>query len=178
MDPERPLLVVLDLNGVLLDRRDRRERAPDVPAAATIARTRVYLRPYVLDFLAWLRERVTVAVWTSARGENAAKLCALLGLHAESLLFLWDQSMCTVLPLPDGHGHHRSGRRGGAPDVLSKDFAKVCGRGGPLLFSKAGSEPLGPRRPVYYLSFRWCQRMCTFKDFAMCARGAGLSPLR
>ena len=87
-------LLVLDLNGVLLDRRP----APlaGQPPAAVIARTHVYVRPHARDFVAWaLRAGARVGVWTSAMPRNAEVLVetALGRDWPRSLLFL-------LMPMP------------------------------------------------------------------------------
>lgn len=90
-------LVVLDLNGVLMDRR-RTALAAQV-AQAIVARTHVYVRPHARDFIAWLRSRgVAVAVWTSAKADNAARLSGLVFDAAAPPEFLWDQGACGPAP--------------------------------------------------------------------------------
>lgn len=86
---------MLDLNGVLLDRRDKRlrEREPD----GYVCRRPVYLRPHVHSFLAWLLQHFRVGVWTSARAENARSLVALVfGPRGREVEFVWGQEQCFI----------------------------------------------------------------------------------
>lgn len=74
MPPPPPLLVVLDLNGTILDSTHRARRGVAVDARARAKF--VYFRPGMHEFLAWLAEQhaaglVEIAVWTSNSRDNA-----------------------------------------------------------------------------------------------------------
>ncbi|KAJ1560296.1 hypothetical protein HK405_007594, partial [Cladochytrium tenue] len=104
MAPSR-LLLVLDLNGTLLDRltssADKRfaranPRAPSC-ADAVVGKGRVFLRPYLDHFLDFAFAHFHVATWTSATAANAAKMTALVcGERAAHLAFSWDRSRCQL----------------------------------------------------------------------------------
>lgn len=83
---EKKKLLILDLNGVLIDRN--RE-------------TKQYVkRPQVEVFLDWCFEHFEVAVWSSAKKHNAERLALdTLGLErTKRLRFLWHQDQCTPHP--------------------------------------------------------------------------------
>ncbi|KAF2145945.1 uncharacterized protein K452DRAFT_242363 [Aplosporella prunicola CBS 121167] len=63
--PER-LLVVIDLNGTLVHRPNRKDSS------------KVVCRPYAKAFLRYLLANHRVMAWSSARPENVAKMCAQL----------------------------------------------------------------------------------------------------
>ncbi|KAI8803888.1 hypothetical protein BJ742DRAFT_473118 [Cladochytrium replicatum] len=97
-----PILIVLDLNGTLIDRIDKRGRrmvtssksAPLKPDCV-IRKTYVYLRPYLDTFLDSIFSRFHVAGWTSAIQRNAQPLAEFIfGDRVSRLEFLWDRSMC------------------------------------------------------------------------------------
>ena len=93
--------VILDLNGLLLDRRSRplTNKAPDM----VLARTHVYLRPYARGFLRWLLQTFRVGVWSSAASHNAEPMVDLLfGHDRHKLHFIWNQSHCKPLRCLDG----------------------------------------------------------------------------
>ena len=93
--------VVLDLNGLLLDRRSR--PLPGRPADMVLARTHVYIRPYARGFLRWLLQTFRVGVWSSAASHNAEPMVDLLfGQARRKLRFVWNQSHCKPLCQLDG----------------------------------------------------------------------------
>lgn len=61
-----PLLVVIDLNGTLLHRPDRKKAHAFVP------------RPHAHRFISYCVETFWVVMWSSARPENVRKMCANL----------------------------------------------------------------------------------------------------
>lgn len=89
----RPLLVI-DLNGVLLDRRVRR-----LEGATSLGRwgqRYAYARPHASDFVAWAADSDwRVGIWTSATRRNAAPLArAVLGDTYARVHFLYTQEEC------------------------------------------------------------------------------------
>ena len=93
--------VVLDLNGLLLDRRST--PAPGVEPDLVLGRTHVYIRPYARGFLRWLLQSFRVGVWSSAAPHNADPLVnLLLGGDRRRLRFVWNQSHCKPLCHLDG----------------------------------------------------------------------------
>eukprot|EP00586_Coscinodiscus_wailesii_P007505 CAMPEP_0172492258 /NCGR_PEP_ID=MMETSP1066-20121228/23339_1 /TAXON_ID=671091 /ORGANISM="Coscinodiscus wailesii, Strain CCMP2513" /LENGTH=545 /DNA_ID=CAMNT_0013261769 /DNA_START=63 /DNA_END=1700 /DNA_ORIENTATION=- len=100
----RPLLV-LDINGIFC----RRLRAADMdkskryrPTTARIANTNVILRTDAVETLGYLAENFTLAVWTSAKRENAKALVNVLfpSTVIDRLLFLWGQNYCVSVKMP------------------------------------------------------------------------------
>lgn len=90
-----PVLVILDMNGVLLVR-------------LTSNKAKAELRPYIEDFLATLFEelsgRVVVAVWSSMMNHNLVPLVhQAFGHYASRLCFVWDQRCCTEKHVPGMH---------------------------------------------------------------------------
>jgi hypothetical protein len=81
-------LLVVDLNGLLVDRRmsaytapDGTRRAPD----AQFGKFFIYNRPHMVEFVEWALEHFTVGVWSSAQSHNAKTLVHHIwgrGLHS------------------------------------------------------------------------------------------------
>ena len=92
-------LLVVDLNGLLVDRRmtpfvepDGTKRAPD----AAFGKFLIYNRPHLSEFVAWAFEHFTVGVWSSAQQHNAKTLVShIWGEHRDKLAFVWGQDKCT-----------------------------------------------------------------------------------
>ena len=92
-------LLVVDLNGLLVDRRmtpfvepDGTKRAPD----AAFGKFLIYNRPHMSEFVAWAFEHFTVGVWSSAQQHNAKTLVShIWGEHRDKLAFVWGQDKCT-----------------------------------------------------------------------------------
>ena len=92
-------LLVLDLNGLLVDRRmsafvdaDGTRRAPD----AKFGKFFIYNRPHMAAFVEWAFEHFTVGVWSSAQAHNAKSLVNhVWGKHRDKLAFVWGQDRCT-----------------------------------------------------------------------------------
>lgn len=102
-----PLLVVLDLNGTLLDRitdgeRLKRSRlnpkCPPVPDLV-INGKKIYYRPYLDAFLHGLFDRFSVATWTSAMPKNAQPMVGHLFPKKlkDKLSFNWTREKCELL---------------------------------------------------------------------------------
>ena len=95
------VLLVLDVNGLLLDRRRAPlpERLPDLVTASTY----VYLRPFAREFCAWTLQHFRVGVWSSASERNLVPLVnALFGHLAHQLEFVWGQAQCDTLGVCPG----------------------------------------------------------------------------
>lgn len=77
LDAPRPVLVVLDLNGTLLHRKDRG--------------TNFTSRPNVLEFLNYLFANHKVMVWSSAKPENVKLMCQKLftAEQHEMIVAIW-----------------------------------------------------------------------------------------
>ncbi|KAI8828782.1 HAD-like domain-containing protein [Chytriomyces cf. hyalinus JEL632] len=101
---KRKLLVVLDLNGTLVDRLTKQHERKMASQNAlcpkhsdlTLERCRVFLRPYLDVFLRFLLDNFHVAVWTSAVSKNAHPMTEFIMEPfggAEALEFVWNLSM-------------------------------------------------------------------------------------
>ena len=86
-------LIILDLNGVLLDRvRGSTGAKPDF----VVNGTKCYLRPGVHKFLKWLHHRFDVAVWSSTMPHNTIPLVKKIwGKRTNNLRFIFTQNQCT-----------------------------------------------------------------------------------
>ncbi|KAI8620922.1 HAD-like domain-containing protein [Chytriomyces sp. MP71] len=120
----RPILIVLDLNGTLLDRLTKgpersaanknplRPKEPDY----SLNRCKIYLRPYLDVFLKFLLENFHVAAWTSATPKNAHPMVDFIfepfGGRA-CLEFAWDRDSCIPEPIP------------GSPYNTVKDLSRI-----------------------------------------------------
>ncbi|KAI8830330.1 HAD-like domain-containing protein [Chytriomyces cf. hyalinus JEL632] len=108
---KRKLLVVLDLNGTLVDRLTKQHERKMASQNAlcpkysdlTLERCRVFLRPYLDVFLQFLLDNFHVAVWTSAVAKNAHPMTEFIMEPfggAEALEFVWDRDQCILDPIP------------------------------------------------------------------------------
>lgn len=95
------LLVVLDLNGTILESAHARKTTiiHDARARAKY----VYFRPGMHDFLTWLftqSDAIDVGVWTSNITENALAILdvALLPSQRRQLRLVYTRSQCTLGP--------------------------------------------------------------------------------
>jgi hypothetical protein len=108
--PKRLLLILLDLNGTLLDRIDRHERKlaklnPSLPKEpdARINQRHVYYRPF-LDTLLQQCKSCHVGVWTSAIPMNAdAMVSILFGKSKKSLEMYWNRRHCELVGVAREH---------------------------------------------------------------------------
>jgi hypothetical protein len=97
----KPLLVI-DLNGVLVDRRQKKLK--ERQSLGKWGFRHAYGRPHAADFVAWATAMGwSVAVWTSARRENAEPLArAALGQAYACLSFVYTQDECEAAGKPAG----------------------------------------------------------------------------
>ena len=93
-------MLVLDLNGLLVDRRmspfenpvDGTKVAPD----AKFGKFYIYNRPHMQSFVEWASEHFTAGVWSSAQHHNARTLVNhIWGKQRDRLAFVWGQDRCT-----------------------------------------------------------------------------------
>ena len=88
--------VVIDLNGLLCERRSR--PLPGRAADMVLGRTHIYVRPYARGFVRWLLHTFRVGVWSSAASHNVDPMVDLIfGSDRDKLHFVWSQSQCTPL---------------------------------------------------------------------------------
>ncbi|TPX40247.1 hypothetical protein SeMB42_g04120 [Synchytrium endobioticum] len=112
--PRPRILVILDLNGTIIDRvKDRADRKlasanPHCPEPHfTSNAARIYLRPHLEFFLSALFSNFTVAAWTSAQPSNAVPMArGVFGRHFDKLAFVWDRTHCSAVR--EGRKDHSS----------------------------------------------------------------------
>jgi RNA polymerase II subunit A small phosphatase-like protein len=107
----KPLLVVLDLDETLV-------HIPAQPLAArpdfTVDGYAGYRRPQLASFLAQLRERYQLAVWTSANRNYAESVLAEVMPWRAELVFLWCSEQCSAAGAAGSSGLYK------APEKLAK----------------------------------------------------------
>ncbi|XP_027349188.1 uncharacterized protein LOC113860857 [Abrus precatorius] len=95
----RKKLLVMNLNGLLLYRVNRRNKQeiPKSPRAdGRYGNFLVFKRPFSEEFMQFCLERFEVGIWSSAVEKNIdAALNYALGASKSKLLFVWDQYRCT-----------------------------------------------------------------------------------
>lgn len=102
----RKKLLILDLNGVLVDIDNFQLNYPKPDTS--VAGKAVYKRPFCDDFLKFCFERFHVGVWSSRKKKNLhAVLNFVMGDHKKNLLFCWDQSNCTVTGFSTVDNRHK-----------------------------------------------------------------------
>lgn len=93
-------LVILDLNGTLLDRpKSIRKKSeaydciiPGILHAFSVRKRKIYLRPHLDTFLRRLHRNFDIAFWTSAKRENAQGIVDKILLPSSSTVkpvFSW-----------------------------------------------------------------------------------------
>ncbi|CAM6081999.1 unnamed protein product [Calypogeia fissa] len=89
-------LLVLDINGLLLDTYFQGEERPDRPHDAKVNRFYVYKRAFCEEFIQFSLQNFIVGVWSSAREHNVLSLVDFMFKEAkEKLAFIWHQQHCT-----------------------------------------------------------------------------------
>ena len=130
-------LLVVDLNGLLVDRRmtpfvepDGTKRAPD----AKFGKFFIYNRPHMTTFVEWAFEHFTVGVWSSAQQHNAKTLVQhIWGESRDRLAFVWGQDKCTHVGAMDP-------ARPKSKPILLKDLKK--------LWASPSFKRFGPRNTL------------------------------
>ncbi|MBX9636017.1 MAG: HAD family hydrolase [Nitrosomonas sp.] len=105
-------LLILDMNNVLVYRAFKYAQEQEDPetvqynGSATLLGGKFWTwkRPHLDSFLTYCFDNFTVAVWSSARGENVKDLLDFVFTEnqKQQLLFFWDQSHCTTIAAADG----------------------------------------------------------------------------
>jgi hypothetical protein len=96
--PPRLHCIILDMNGLLLDRR--RERCVELPPPDLVYGNKhltsyVFLRPHARSFVDFALQRFRVAVWSSAQARNLTPLVDFVfGERSRQLAFTWAQDKC------------------------------------------------------------------------------------
>jgi len=115
-------LLVVDLNGLLVDRRMSAYVAPDGTKCAPdakIGKFFIYNRPHMAGFVEWAFEHFTVGVWSSAQQHNAKALVThIWGTQRDRLAFVWGQDKCTHAGAMDPSKPH-------SKPILLKDLTKL-----------------------------------------------------
>lgn len=98
-------LLILDLNGVLMDREFDKEGKIEIDPDQDMHRVGsfvVWRRPGLDAVLPDLFRQYDVAVWSSVKKWNADQLIPLLfGEYAKQLKFVFNQKQCTAVTHPD-----------------------------------------------------------------------------
>ena len=98
-------LIILDLNGVLIDREYNKEANPEEGVNEKVGNFLVWKRPALDGFLQGLFERYHVAVWSSVKAWNLDQLVKYIfndkAFHHEDLAFCWSQDQCDQEEHPD-----------------------------------------------------------------------------
>lgn len=105
----RKKLLVLDVNGLLVDTYHRNEPRPtkELPNAK-VGNFYVYKRPCCDEFLQFCLENFVVGIWSSAREYNVNNLVEyIFGKLREKLAFSWHQSDCTDSGLRAPENKHK-----------------------------------------------------------------------
>ncbi|KAI9099237.1 NLI interacting factor-like phosphatase-domain-containing protein [Phlyctochytrium arcticum] len=99
-----PILLVLDINGTLLERLTKSEQRilakanPQLPPSCHfhLSRAQGYLRPYLDTFLSHVFRHFHVAAWTSATPKNAFPMFDYVfgSAYAPHLTFAWTRDQC------------------------------------------------------------------------------------
>ena len=102
---KKNILVVLDLNGTILHRIKKSSKQTKTFIATgepdfEVPRNKVYMRPLVAEFFAFLSCRFHVAVWTSAMTHNSTLLVEKMksDFGAPDFRFIWSQDKCKIIP--------------------------------------------------------------------------------
>ncbi|GLJ48755.1 hypothetical protein SUGI_1028190 [Cryptomeria japonica] len=94
--PAKKKLLVLDVNGLLLDTYFKSEKRPNRPADGKVNKHFVYRRPYCNEFIEFCFENFEVGIWSSAKQHNVDKFIDFIfGDLRSKLLFSWHQAECT-----------------------------------------------------------------------------------
>jgi hypothetical protein len=108
---QKKILLVLDLNGVFLERIKQKEKkllllnpyCPSQPDFKVNGQS-CYLRPFVDHFLTQIPPEFDVAIWTSMIEKNAKEIARhLFGKDRKRLQFVWDRQYCS--DVRDGKDH-------------------------------------------------------------------------
>jgi len=92
----RERLLVLDLNGFLVDRRQDEVQYPNLESSR-VNRWVMWFRPHARDFLQWTLANFTVGVWSTAQNHNVLPMVQLLfgADFQRHVAFVYHQRHCT-----------------------------------------------------------------------------------
>ncbi|KAB2020550.1 hypothetical protein ES319_D07G076000v1 [Gossypium barbadense] len=90
----RKKLLVLDLNGILVDVVQQPKRKPNT----RVDGKGVFFRPFCVEFLEFCFKTFNVGIWSSRVNRNMTKMIGLLlrKQWKRELFFCWDRKLCTI----------------------------------------------------------------------------------
>ncbi|MBA0639408.1 hypothetical protein Goklo_022445 [Gossypium klotzschianum] len=90
----RKKLLVLDLNGILVDVVQQPKRKPNT----RVDGKGVFIRPFCVEFLEFCFKTFNVGIWSSRVNRNMTKMIGLLLRRQwkRELFFCWDRKLCTI----------------------------------------------------------------------------------
>ncbi|BBN13438.1 hypothetical protein MPTK1_6g03480 [Marchantia polymorpha subsp. ruderalis] len=132
-------LLVLDINGLLIDTYFQSEQLPDRPHDAKINRFYVYKRTGCEEFVQYCLDNFVVGVWSSAREHNVMSLVEYTFKEAkDKLAFIWHQTHCTDTKLKHPENKYKP--------VFLKELSKLWDKTEPDLPWERGD--FGPSNTV------------------------------
>ncbi|KAJ6402557.1 hypothetical protein OIU84_014620 [Salix udensis] len=104
--PVRKKLLILDINGVLVDIVSSPPKGHI--ADIKIAKRAIFRRPFCFDFLNFCFERFEVGIWSSRTRKNVDSVVEFaMGDMQKKLLFCWDLSKCTATQFRTLENRHK-----------------------------------------------------------------------
>ncbi|KAG4191062.1 hypothetical protein ERO13_A07G067700v2 [Gossypium hirsutum] len=90
----RKKLLVLDLNGILVDVVQQPNRKPNT----RVDGKGVFIRPFCVEFLEFCFKTFNVGIWSSRVNRNMTKMIGFLlrKQWKRKLFFCWDRKLCTI----------------------------------------------------------------------------------
>ncbi len=103
---KKRFLLVLDLNGLLLDRvfwNNASDEDKRLSGGEKVGNFLMWLRPHATEFAEFVLNNFVVGVWSSAQQHNVDALTQrVFGHRRKELLFQYDQTKCVMVkPHPD-----------------------------------------------------------------------------
>lgn len=95
-------LVILDLNGVLAERKFADQlKTDDYPGATVVNRDFMWKRPHLDEFLDYLFANFSVGIWSSMTMRNVEPYLKFVLGDDRTPLFVWDQEHCWSVKHPE-----------------------------------------------------------------------------
>eukprot|EP00249_Psilotum_nudum_P013120 c24162_g1_i2 orf=511-2697(+) len=131
MDSSCKKLLVLDVNGLLVDTYFRADRRPGEAADTRIGNFFVYKRPFCDEFLKFCLENFVVGIWSSAKRQKVDSLVDFIFRDSKvKLAFSWCQLNCTDTGMKAPENMHKP--------LFLKELSKLWGNSNPGLPWKGG----------------------------------------
>lgn len=119
-------LVILDLNGLLIERQHVSKYTDKPKYSAKVGHHYVWKRPGLSLFLKMVFRHFDVAVWSSASRRNInTVLNHVFGKYSKHLKFVWSQTECDVIQRSDGDDDVSSGKTSVYNDIFLKNLSRV-----------------------------------------------------